>query len=195
MPELVANFSARWVWVLPLLFAMGCRPEAQIRAYTVKREAASDRLLGGIVLRGEQAWYFKITAPKAELDAKLSEVQAFLKSLRFPENAERPEWDLPDGWKIDPRERPGRAATIRVPLSGSETAELSVIVLPIPPQQDETSYLLANVNRWRDQLGQGAIAAEELSALETISAQGVEVKFVSIAGKQKAGGMAAPFAS
>lgn len=56
-------------------------------------------------------------------------------------------WTVPSGWK----ELPGsgmRFATFVVPGRGSPDAELSVVVLPGPAGGE-----LANVNRWRVQLG------------------------------------------
>ena len=184
----------RLLWLASLLLCLGCAPPPQIREYTIHKETP-DRLLGGIALHGAQAWYFKITGPRKELDAQLPDIRTFLKSLRFTDNAEQPTWTLPSGWKLDPKERMGRIATIRVPLGESE-AELSVTALPFPPQQDEATYLLANVNRWRDQLSQSHVTVEELAALEIIPAEGLEVRLVSISGKQKAStGMTPPFAS
>ncbi|MBI4376179.1 MAG: hypothetical protein HY549_06975 [Elusimicrobia bacterium] len=63
-------------------------------------------------------------------------------------------WKAPEGWK----EEPGsgmRVASFRTPLG----AELSVVSLP-----GEAGGALANVNRWRGQLGLKEIAAEGLAS-------------------------------
>jgi hypothetical protein len=185
------------------LLALGCSESADFHAYgskdiqvysvKVEKKVASDRMVGGILFHQQQAWYFKVTGPLAEMDAKVEEIRQFLSSLNFPENATKPSWILPEGWKLEEKERTGRVATLLVPL-GTKTVELSITALPLPPG-DETGYLLANVNRWRDQLGEPPLEANELDSLETIEAGDLKIRFVSITGQQKAGGMMPPFAS
>jgi hypothetical protein len=83
-----------------------------------------------------------------------------------------------------------RLATIKVPLK-SKDAELTVTVLERQAGND-TEYLLQNINRWREQMSQGAIGDPDLERLEKIDANGSAAYIISVAGKQKAGGMAGP---
>jgi hypothetical protein len=55
---------------------------------------------------------------------------------------------LPEGWQVDPRERPMRLGTILVG-SGNEQAEMAVTKFPAAALAD----MLGNINRWRNQVG------------------------------------------
>lgn len=193
----MANLSTRRLCfygpLLLLALLTGCAREPAIRTYTVSRDIP-DRLLGGILLQEDRGWFFKLSGPRQELDAKTDEFKTFLKSLQINSDSTQPEWTLPDGWEVDTEPHQMRVATIKVPLK-SKTAELTVTVLPRPPQSgDDAQYLLANINRWRDQMGQGRISARDLESLEKVEAQGAEVYLVNITGRMKAGSMTAPFA-
>jgi hypothetical protein len=193
------NIDSRYVSLSILagivLLALGCAPTKDIQVYTVKKEkrVVSDRMLGGILFHNQQAWYFKVTGPMAEIDEQSETFQTFLGSLKFAPDATQPTWTLPAGWKVEEKQRTGRIATLLIPLASKEV-ELSITALPLP-SGDEAGYLLANVNRWRDQLGEPPLTDDELSTLETITAGDLKIRFVSIAGQQKAGGAMPPFAS
>lgn len=110
-------------------------------------QVEGDRMFGAIVLRGDAAWFFKATAARDVLAPHAQKLIDFVKSLRFREDG-TPAWTLPDGWK----EKPGdqfRYATVLLG-GGASPPELSVSMLP--KRDDDTAYLLANVNRWRGQL-------------------------------------------
>lgn len=121
-----------------------------------------DRLLGAVIPRGKQTWFFKLTGP----DRLVAEPQQigfaqFVKSIRFSERG--PEWSLPEGWK----EEAGsgmRYATVRVPTA-EKPLELTVIPLPTG-DGDLEGYVLANVNRWRNQM---QVAPLEKKDLDTSS--------------------------
>jgi hypothetical protein len=146
------------------------------------------------LLQEDRGWFFKLSGPRKELDEQADEFKAFLTSLKVAEGAAQPTWTLPEGWEIDPTPHQMRLATIKVPLQ-SGSAELTVTALPRPEQSGEDAeYLLANINRWRDQMGQGRMPLAQLKTLEQIDANGNSVWLVSITGRMKAGGMSPPFA-
>jgi hypothetical protein len=72
-----------------------------------------------------------------------------------PEKPEHLAYDVPPGWQPQP---PGvmRLAAFKA-TAGDKSAEITVTMLP-----GQAGGLLANVNRWRDQLGLPAITAPEL---------------------------------
>jgi hypothetical protein len=85
-----------------------------------------------------------------------------------PDISEQPpglKWNLPAGWEEVP---PGqmRVASFRIKGEGSKQADVSVV--PLPGMAGGT---LANVNRWRSQVGLAPVSEGELSTL----AQKVEI--------------------
>jgi hypothetical protein len=116
-----------------------------------------DRIFGAIVLRGDKGWFFKATGSREALTPQATMLIDFVKSIRFREDG-TPTWTLPEDWA----ETPGnsiRFATLK--LGKQEDApELSVTVLP--KNEADEAYVLANVNRWRGQLGMAATDNERL---------------------------------
>lgn len=142
--------------------ASGCSERDPIRRYTIERPALEHRLLGAIVAQPSQSWFFKVTGPSELVKAARPEFEEFLGSLRFEEG--EPAWKLPAGWK----QQAGsgmRFATLEI--EAEEPLELSVIALPTPPGSDKAGYLLANINRWRGQLQQGQLTADQLESETT----------------------------
>jgi hypothetical protein len=181
--------------------AAGCRPQDEIRRYTVPKQSEIDRLGGGkeatgpqrmlaaIVLRPSQGWFFKLMGPQEAVNARAEEFAGFLKSLRFQD--ETPAWSLPTGWE----EQPGnqfRYATLK--LDGTPL-EVSVSTLP-RGDTDETEYVLNNVNRWRGQLGLSNIAPDELQReTKQVELDGSTATLVDLLGEAKNDSMSPPFAS
>jgi hypothetical protein len=172
-------------WMLLLL---GCGRTPQIATYTVEKDVP-DRMLGAILVQEDRCWFFKLTGPREELDRKKGDFESFLKSVEIGD--EGPKWQLPEGWELDDKPKEMRFATIKVPLK-SKTAELSVSFLPM--QGGEQQFLAANINRWRDQMGQGRMAARDLNTMSQVDTKSGPAYVVNIPGKLKGGGMAAPFA-
>lgn len=171
---------SRLATALPFLAALlaGCSPEDQIVSYTVPKPPPVVRpqgmptrpapeadtrqpagILGAIVPRGRQVWFFKITGSPDNVAAQVAPFAEFLKGVTFDGAA--PRWSLPAGWV----ERPGnqfRLATLVIPgREGTEPLELAISALPAR-DGDFQDYLLENVNRWRDQLGLAALSRAEL---------------------------------
>ncbi len=70
-------------------------------------------------------------------------------------------WDVPDRWRRVPGQRPMRVATFEIPLE-HETVEVAVTRFP-----GDVGGVLANVNRWRGQMGLPAIGEGDLPAVVT----------------------------
>lgn len=198
-PSLVA------LWLAACL--LGCGRGEDIRVYSVPNVAESTdaetaagpkvindgRLLGAIVPRNDVAWYFKMTGENDAVLAQLAPFYELIRSVEF-DDAGRPKWSLPDGW----REEPGggmRAATL-VAGPDDDAPEASVIGLPVIGD-DLDAYILDNVNRWRGQVERGplpALPADGLTEdpddeLRTIAlADGTEVLLMNAAGPIETGG-------
>lgn len=82
------------------------------------------------------------------------------------------EWALPAGWQKDDAPRSMRYATL---FAGEGTERLEVAVSRFP---GDAGGLLANVNRWREQLGVAPVTSEELPATLREQAIGDRVAFV-----------------
>lgn len=83
-------------------------------------------------------------------------------------------WDLPAGWKeIAPAQF--RDGNFVVP--GRDGLECYVTILP-----GGGGGVLANVNRWRQQLGQPAVSERDVAALPKLTVLGIESPFVLIDG-------------
>lgn len=201
-----------------LIAVAGCADEgAQITSYTVPKEPArpadlqvvnngdetatpgrpvarTDRMLGAIVPDSDQTWFFKVTGPERELAAEKEEFLAFVRSIRLEEG--KPKWTLPAGW----RQQPASGMRFATLLVGPEDKpwELTVIPLPTSPGPAEEA-LLANVNRWRGQLGLPPTTADQLTSpdsqeVEQLEVDGRTVTVIDLVGEVQPGSMA-PFAS
>lgn len=204
--------------VLVLAFLLvGCQQRDQIKKYTVKKlptaerkvKAAepaeqgppTDRMLAALVPHGKVAWFFKVTGPKDAVAEQMENFLALIRSLKFADGDEAtPVWTLPEGWTASEGNQ-FRFATLKVPADG-ETLEVAVSMLPAP-DPTELEYVLANVNRWCDQLGVPPKTKDDLFAedqpknaeVRQFDAAGAKVTLVNLVGRQKGSGMAAPFAS
>ncbi len=84
-------------------------------------------------------------------------------------------WTTPQGWESVSSDQPMRLATF---LPGAGLPEVSVTAFP-----GDSGGMLANINRWRNQLGLGPIdEAELLRTVEMGTVEGVKVGTVDIAG-------------
>jgi hypothetical protein len=147
-----------------------------------------NQTLGLIIPAGDQAWFFKLTGDVKTVKPQHEAFLDFVQSIKFPPAGGSPTWTLPDGWKQLPGSQ-FRYATIQLPAAaGEKPLEISV--------SSAGGDMLANVNRWRQQLSLPPIKADELSSTtKTLKIDGRDATLVSFVGKgtgQMSGG--APFA-
>lgn len=156
------------------------------------------RMFAAIVPQGEQTWFYKVTGPVELVGKKATELGDFVKNVKYADG--QPEWTLPEGWSREAGNT-FRFATLKVPVEGAdEPLEMSVSALP--GGAPETEQAVANINRWRGQVGLGDIDAKAIEAAsDDLSQETSRVKsgestiyFVNLVGKQQAGGMMPPFA-
>jgi len=181
---------------------IGGEPVMPASANTATSEAVDpatgpDRMLGAVIVRPTQMWFFKITGAEAAVAAAREPFIAFLKTVEFDGDQAEPRWKLPEGWSAGP-ERQMRFATLEFESEGAKL-ELAISSLGFPGG-DVDGFLLMNLNRW---LGQMSLPDSTLVALrsnaellQTIELPGgVQATVVNFRGKQKSGGMGpAPFA-
>ncbi len=189
------------LFLAAILGSVGCSKQPQIEQYVVKREpqpaadpatnaAPRDRMLGAIIARGEQYWFFKLTGAKDAVAPVAEAFTGFIKSLQFSAGPGKsnPTWKLPEGWT----QKPGnefRFATIEIP-SDPKPLELTVSALPRDPQGEDAGALLANVNRWRDQLKLKPLAPNELATeTQQLDVAGVQVTLTDFTGSLSGAGM------
>ena len=94
-----------------------------------------------------EAWLFQLSGPAGAVDAQEKPFQKFVSSVRFVDGS--PQYDPPKDWKPLGTGTTGHETFV---LPGEPPLELAVSMLP-NPEKDEMAFLLANVNRWRRQLG------------------------------------------
>jgi hypothetical protein len=149
-----------------------------------------NQTLGLIIPTGGQAWFFKLTGDVKAVASQHEAFISFVQSIKFPPSGGNPTWMLPDGWKQLPGSQ-FRFATIQLPAAaGEKPLEISV--------SSAGGEILANVNRWRQQLQLPPITAEELaSTTKTLKIDGRDATLVSLVGKgsgQMGSAPLAPFA-
>jgi len=130
----------------------GCSRKEPIAAYWAPKEATW-RMLAALVPVSEETWTFKVVGPGDRVAPVKDEVLQFLRSVQFKEGEAR--WALPPGW-TEEKGSGDRRATLR--LGGAPPRlELSVVKLP-----GLAGGVLANVNRWRGQMGYPPLAEAEV---------------------------------
>jgi len=118
-----------------------------LTAIVVHRSGSSGAAAEDSKSPAAQAWSFQLSGSAAAVDAQAKAFQKFVSSVHFADGS--PQYDPPNDWKPQ-----GTSATAHETfvIPGEPPLELAISVLP-NPEKDETAFLLANVNRWRRQLG------------------------------------------
>lgn len=126
------------------------------------REGKPIRIITAMLHRPEGSWFFKLAGDDAAASAHKAEFLEFVKTVRFVEgeaaasagNAAPPapaapdfKWSVPEGWQAVAAGAM-QAAKFNVPEQNGAKAEVAVSIFP-----SESGGTLANVNRWRKQLG------------------------------------------
>lgn len=165
--------------VVAAALVAGCGGKEEIRTYRVagpsdnvgpadaapatppaERGDPTDRMLAAVLAGPDRVWFLKAVGQRDLIESRRSATRELFAS--FDVNADPPTWKLPEGWS---EEKGGgmRFATFRSPATPSgDTLEVSVIDLP--KTGDWESQLLGNLNRWRGQMGQPPIDADQLAA-------------------------------
>jgi hypothetical protein len=184
------------VGVLAAFALAGCQKDEEIRHYTVPKPAvaaddssagpARQRLLGAIFDRGEEKWFVKLTGPEQAVGGHEAEFDDFVRSFRFQGAGERPTWKAPEGWHAGPPTQ-FSAASYRL-VEGEGALQLTVT--------RATGSALANVNRWRGQLGLPEVGADELGKVgHELKVDGTPVTRVDFSGTAGKTPRRPPFAS
>ena len=180
---------------LTLLILAGCTRDPLVRTFQVPKEPVptaavaaenTDRMLVGMVSQDDRVWFIKAVGPVDQMAPVADRLKQLVSTVTFNDSGE-PEWELPDGWS----QTTGNAirfATLSAG-TGSDAPQVSVIALPAPQE------VLANLNRWRDQLGLAPIAARDLpSSVETLPGDGFEITWIDLSGRFTSSS-SAPFAN
>ena len=136
------------------------------------------RIFVAMLTRGDMSWFFKMAGEDAFVAAQKGKFIQFLKSVSFPDHA--PEamaavppsqqddspasiWTVPSGWQPMP---PAQflLAEFSVPGAGGAKAEVNVAKL-----DGVGGGPLANINRWRGQIGLGPLDDKDLPPPASVS--------------------------
>ena len=197
--RLLRGENLRWAGlVATVVFLAGCEQHEEVSTYTVPtqeslqtpeflkataaRKPRPARMLAAIVPQGQALWFFKLQGPPEPVATLEPDFRTLLKSVRFADTG-KAEWTLPPNWQEKPV-KPGemRSATLVAP--GDPPLEVTVTTLPAGG--DLTAGLLANINRWRNQLDLPFIEAEDLPLrTEKIESEKFSITFLNIVGKAK----------
>ena len=204
--SLPARGFRRLCSLLVCLVGIGCTRNEEITRYSVPRSSHEEaftalqenvvpaasrvttRMFAAILPRGRQTWFFKLQGPDTQVAALESDFEALIRSVRFSADSGEPAWELPEGWRQQPRSGM-RFATLQ---AGPEDQPLELTVIPLTTGSGSLGdYVLANINRWREQLGLAKIAsAESQSDTDSISqipvADGVVATLVDLVGQSSA---------
>jgi hypothetical protein len=165
------------------------------------------RILAAITRRDGAAWFFKMTGEDSLVAEQKPAFIEFLKSVTFtaataqaqlpPSHAPievggmmapggapassgqaKPNWKVPAGWKEIPG---GQFLVAKFVLTGAADTQASVNV---SMSAGDGGGILANVNRWRNQLGLGPEAEADLSKeLRSLDLTGGKATLADISGK------------
>jgi hypothetical protein len=121
------------------------------------------RIITAMLNRGSQSWFFKLSGDDAAASGQREAFKEFVKSVHFKDapasagpvstnapvadNAAKSPWSVPTSWQPL---KPGsmQVAKFAVPEKDGAKAEVSISIFP-----SDTGGTLANVNRWRKQIG------------------------------------------
>ncbi|MBI1371272.1 MAG: hypothetical protein GC159_00715 [Phycisphaera sp.] len=159
------------------------QPVAPMRPMTTQATSGPQRMLGAMAPHGDGVWFFKLSGPPEAIGQVAGAFETFIKSLKFGEGGQVT-WTTPAGWSEEPASGM-RIATFHVDAGGSHL-DLAVTKFPAIA---EMQSVLANVNRWRGQMGLTPVTEAQLGDVtKTIDAGGVTVTMVDYT---KEGGAAA----
>jgi len=189
-------------WLIPAAFAAvvlsGCKPEEEIRTYTVEKETertvptkaeqvtvgdAKFRLLGAIIPAEKgYSWFVRFYGPIDQVSPLEEDFNKFLTSIRPSADGSKPlTWTTPPGWTVGP------AKQMRMVTLQKGAAEI-YISDPIG------GSILDNINSWRfDIVGIPKVTQTELAnvtaELMLGTTKAMRVDFRGPGGKGRMGGV------
>jgi hypothetical protein len=132
----------------------------------------ASQIITAIVHREDASWFYKLSGDAALVTAQKPVFIEFLKSIRLKEapataapadvsddSGAKPNWTVPSQWKVMTAGQM-QVARFAVPERNGAKAEVGVSVFP-----NDTGGTLANVNRWRRQIGLAEVNEGELSSV------------------------------
>ncbi len=154
------------------------------------------RMFGAMVRVGDQTWFYKLTGPVDEVNELVPQLREYVVSMKY-ENGQ-PVLTKPEGWEQLPGNQ-FRYATMKIP---AESGDLEMSISPLPSSEEEVLAAVANINRWRGQLGLGEIKSTDIESagddptleISKATQDGRTIYFVNLVGEQQATGMRPPFA-
>ena len=157
------------------ILAGGCRKQDPITSYPAPKDPTW-RMVAALVPAKDETWFFKMVAPSRRIGGGKDEFIRFIQSLKI---AETVAWTLPTGWS-DEAGAGERRSTLKF---GKDDPRFEVSVVRLP---GDAGGILANVNRWRGQLGLDPIAEAGLAAQSTVlTISEVKVTLVDFEGPRK----------
>lgn len=154
------------------------------------------RILVAMTTRAGMSWFFKMTGEDLFVAGQKASFTEFLKSISFPEasaapaavasaptvepanpNPGLPQWTAPADWKSQP---PGQMVLASYAIAGDAADKATVNISAFP---GDVGGLLANVNRWRRQVGLGEIAEADLEkTMSVVETAGGRAQLVDLSG-------------
>ena len=175
------------------------------------RRGNAKRILGAMQQRNGMTWFFKMTGDAGLVEQQKPEFVAFLKSLTFtaaratggiaagtsghwrwdqnapmmpaePAGAGKPAWTVPAGWQEVPA---AQFLLAEYSIAGANGAKAEVNVAQL---SGDGGGLLANVNRWRGQIGLDPVDENGLAKLTTsLDVTGGQATLVDMTGNDMPG--------
>jgi len=154
------------------------------------------RMFGAMVRVENQTWFYKLTGPVDEVTELVPQLREYIVSMKYEDG--KPVLTKPEGWEQVPGNQ-FRFATMKIP---AEPGPLEMSISPLPSNEEEVLAAVANINRWRGQLGLGEIKSADVESagddpkleISKANQDGRTIYFVNIVGEQQATGMRPPFA-
>ena len=156
------------------------------------------RIMVAMLTQGDMSWFFKMTGADAFVASQKDNFVQFLKSVSFTENAPAQSvpaemaaapaapgenqnassiWTIPSGWQPLP---PSQFLLAEFSVAGTNGAKADVNVAELG---GTGGGVLANVNRWRGQLGLGAAGENDLPQMtQSLDVPGGKATLVDFAG-------------
>lgn len=193
-------------WLMLCSLLIGCSGNDDITRYTVAHSSHEEafaalektglhpgtvvptRILAAIVPRRQQTWFFKLQGPDEDVAGYEPAFDELIRSVQFSEETDQPAWETPAGWK----QQPGSGMRFATLLVGPDEHALELTVIPLATGTGSLSdYVLANINRWRGQLGLPEISSSELetespSITQVPLANGMVATVVKLTGESTA---------